>query len=66
MSYYIRQNTKNTCRGHYFYTFRVHISSENGSGFTTFSDLKKIDENKQLKSDDYRYKFIALTKYDKC
>ena len=62
MSYYIRQNTKYTISGHYFRAFRAHnaILSENGRGFTTFSDLKKMVENMQPKSDESPYKFIAL------
>jgi hypothetical protein len=36
------------------------------AGFTTFSDLKKMAENMQLKYNESRYKLIALTNYDKC
>jgi hypothetical protein len=53
---------KYTCSGHYFRAFRDNnaILPENGRGFTTFSDLKKMEENMQPKSDERGYYFIAL------
>ena len=51
-----------------FTYFRAHnaVLQEMGVGFTLFSDLKKMAENMQPKYNESRYKFIALTNYDKC
>jgi hypothetical protein len=54
---------KYTNSGHYFCGFRAHHAIL--QKIAVFSDLKKMAENMQPKSES-GYKFIALTNYDKC
>ena len=50
----------------YMQYFRAHNAFLQEVGVaSTLSDLKKMEENMQPKSDKSGYKFVALT-YDKC